>query len=103
MIAPFDGCLKNLPQEIIDHVEYEVKYEGFIQRQLKDVERFKHIENIRIPPDLNYDNISGLSKEIREKLKVFSPVSLGQANRISGVTPAAITILMIYLRKRNHA
>ncbi|HOW35264.1 MAG TPA: tRNA uridine-5-carboxymethylaminomethyl(34) synthesis enzyme MnmG [Candidatus Omnitrophota bacterium] len=100
MIAPFDGKLKKLPATVIDQVEYEIKYEGFIQRQLKDVQRFKSIENIKIPPDFDYSRVSGLSTEIRQKLKKFSPLSLGQANRISGVTPAAISILMIYLRKK---
>ena len=80
-------------------VEYEIKYEGFISRQLKDVERFRHIEKIKIPSDIDYDVIASLSNEIRQKLKEFTPMNLGQANRISGVTPAAISILMIYLRK----
>jgi tRNA uridine 5-carboxymethylaminomethyl modification enzyme len=99
MIAPFDGSLKDFPQAVIDQVEYEIKYEGFIERQLKDVEKFKHIEKIRIPSGIDYDAIHGLSIEIRQKLKRFAPVSLGQAHRISGVTPAAISILMVYLRK----
>jgi tRNA uridine 5-carboxymethylaminomethyl modification enzyme len=99
MIAPFDGKLVNCSREVIDQVEYEIKYEGFISRQLKDVERFKHIEKIKIPPDIDYDVIPSLSIEIRQKLKRFVPMNLGQANRISGVTPAAITILMVYLRK----
>jgi tRNA uridine 5-carboxymethylaminomethyl modification enzyme len=99
MIAPFDGTLKDFPQAVIDQVEYEIKYEGFIQRQLKDVEKFKHIEKIRIPSDIDYDAIPSLSIEIRQKLKRFTPMNLGQANRISGVTPAAISILMVYLRK----
>ncbi len=98
-IAPYDGNLKDFPQEVIDQVEYEIKYEGFIHKQMKTVERFRHIENIRIPSDINYDAVGGLSAEIREKLKRFGPVSLGQANRISGVTPSAISILMVYLRK----
>ncbi|HQP10173.1 MAG TPA: tRNA uridine-5-carboxymethylaminomethyl(34) synthesis enzyme MnmG [Candidatus Omnitrophota bacterium] len=99
VIAPFDGALKDYPQAVIDQVEYEIKYEGFIQRQLKDVEKFKHIEKIKIPPDIDYDAIPSLSIEIRQKLKRFAPTSLGQAHRISGVTPAAISILMVYLRK----
>jgi len=99
MIAPFDGKLKDFPPEVIGQVEYEVKYQGFIDRQLKDVERFKHIEKIKIPPDIDYDAIGSLSIEIRQKLKKFAPINLGQANRISGVTPAAISILMVYLRK----
>ncbi|MBM3251489.1 MAG: tRNA uridine-5-carboxymethylaminomethyl(34) synthesis enzyme MnmG, partial [Candidatus Omnitrophica bacterium] len=89
----------NIPEEIKSQVETEIKYSGFIQRQLKEVQRFRKIENIRIPPDLNYANISGLSREIREKLSEFKPISLGQASRISGVTPAAISILMVYLEK----
>ena len=101
MIAPFDGELKNFPQAVIDQVEYEIKYEGFIERQHRMIERFRHLENIKIPKDFDYTNVSGLSVEIKEKLKRFSPVSLGQANRISGVTPSAISILMIYLRKRS--
>ena len=82
-------------------MEYEIKYEGFISRQLKDIQRFKHIEKIKIPDDINYDIIPSLSIEIRQKLKSFAPTNLGQANRISGVTPAAISILMVYLKKYN--
>jgi len=94
MIAPV-----NRPREIIDQIEYEIKYQGFIRRQMKDIERFKHIEKIKIPADIDYDAIASLSNEIRQKLKKYSPMNLGQANRISGVTPAAISILMVYLRK----
>ena len=79
--------------------EIEVKYAGFIQRQLAEVERFKNLEKIKVPPDLDYASIASLSREIREKLAVFKPLNLGQASRISGVTPVAISILMIYLRK----
>ncbi len=101
MISRYDGNLKKLPQTVIDQVEYEIKYEGFIQRQFKDVERFRHIENIKIPAGFDYDGIPGLSIEIRQKLKKFTPISLGQANRISGVTPAAISLLMVYLKKKS--
>ncbi len=80
-------------------LEIEVKYSGFIQRQLKDVERFEHLEKIKLPPDFDYSNLSGISREIREKLIKFKPLNLGQASRISGVTPAAISLLMVYLRK----
>ncbi len=99
MIADFDGTLKDQGEQVISQVEYEIKYEGFISRQNKDVEKFKHIEYIRIPSDLKFDTIPGLSKEIVEKLKRFAPTTLGQANRISGMTPAAITLMMVYLRK----
>lgn len=99
MIAPYDGNLKNYPAQVVAQVEYEIKYEGFIGRQLKEVEKFRHIENIKVPAGIDYEVIPSLSREIREKLKRFGPSTLGQANRISGVTPAAITILMIYLKK----
>lgn len=99
MIAAFDGTLKEQGPQVIAQVEYEIKYEGFISRQNKDVEKFKHIEHIRIPAGMNFDDVHGLSKEIREKLKRFGPATLGQANRISGVTPAAITLMMVYLKK----
>ncbi len=100
MIAGFKGKDKGLSAEIIDQIEYEIKYEGFIAQQKKNVEKFQHIEKIKIPKDIDYENIQGLSIEIRQKLKRFNPINLGQANRISGVTPAAISILMIYLRKQ---
>ncbi len=103
MIADFDGGLKELPQSVIDQVEYEIKYEGFIEQQLKEVDRFKHIELIRIPEGIEYSKISGISREIAEKLTKRRPVSLGQASRISGVTPAAISILMVYFRKQKQA
>ena len=82
-------------------MEIEVKYRGFVQRQLKDVEKFENLEKIKIPDSLDYSNINGLSREIREKLNKFKPLNLGQASRISGVTPAAISLLMVYLRKLN--
>jgi tRNA uridine 5-carboxymethylaminomethyl modification enzyme len=80
-------------------VEIEIKYAGFIQRQIKDVERFKHLEKIKLPLDFDYSSLSGISREIREKLAKFKPLNLGQASRISGVTPVAISLLMVYLRK----
>lgn len=86
-------------KEVLKGIEIEVKYSGFIKRQLAEVKDFKHLEKIRIPPDLGYDRINGLSAEIREKLLRFRPINLGQASRISGVTPTAITILMVYLKK----
>jgi tRNA uridine 5-carboxymethylaminomethyl modification enzyme len=91
--------LKKFPQSALQQAEIAVKYEGFIQRQLKEVERFADLEKIRLSADLNYSAIPGLSREIREKLAKIRPLNLGQASRISGVTPAAISILMVYLRK----
>ncbi|MCX5681919.1 MAG: tRNA uridine-5-carboxymethylaminomethyl(34) synthesis enzyme MnmG, partial [Candidatus Omnitrophica bacterium] len=99
MIVPFDGDLHSDRRDIIEQVEYEIKYEGFIVRQLRDIKKFKYLENIKIPENMNYETISGLSKEIQQKLATFLPETLGQANRISGVTPSAISILMVYLKK----
>ena len=101
MVASFNSQEKSLSAEIINQIEYEIKYEGFIAQQQKSVEKFQHIEKIKIPKNIDYENIQGLSIEIRQKLKKFNPINLGQANRISGVTPAAISTLMIYLRKQS--
>jgi len=89
--------------EIFDllQAEIEVKYNGFIQRQLKEIGRFKNLEKIKIPLDFDYQKIPGLSREIKEKLKQCKPLNLGQASRISGVTPVAISILLIYLKKKD--
>jgi len=89
----------DLSPEEIKEVEIEVKYEGFIKRQLTEIERLKKIERIRIPEQLDYKNINGLSSEVKEKLVKVKPVNLGQASRISGITPAAVSLLMIYLEK----
>lgn len=83
-----------------EQVEIQVKYEGYIQRQLQQVERFASLEQRNIPEDLDYDTVTGLGAEVRQKLKQVKPVSLGQASRISGVTPAAISLLMVALEKR---
>ncbi len=89
-----------LSPEEMNAVEVEIKYEGFIERQIKEVARFDKIERIRIPADIDYDIVHGLSTEVREKLSRIKPMTLGQASRISGITPAAVSILMIYLEKR---
>ena len=89
----------NLPPNVIQEVEIEVKYQGYIERQEKEIGRFRKIEEIRISPTLDFYCIPGLSTEVKEKLYRFRPLSLGQASRISGITPAAISILMVYLKK----
>ena len=82
------------------HIEVDIKYEGYIKRELSHINKFKKIEKIRIPEDFNYSGVSGLSNEIKEKLTEFRPRSLGQASRISGVTPVAISLLMVRLHTR---
>ncbi|MBN2831619.1 MAG: tRNA uridine-5-carboxymethylaminomethyl(34) synthesis enzyme MnmG [Candidatus Omnitrophica bacterium] len=91
--------LTDLEFDVAEAVEIEVKYSGFIKRQLKDVEKFEHLEKIKVPQAIKYEDIPGLSREIKEKLKRFRPLTLGQASRISGITPAAILILMVYFKK----
>jgi tRNA uridine 5-carboxymethylaminomethyl modification enzyme len=83
-----------------EQVEIQVKYEGYISRQLDQVERFAGLEQKAVPADLDYDALTGLGAEVRQKLKQVRPVSLGQASRISGVTPAAISLLLVALEKR---
>jgi tRNA uridine 5-carboxymethylaminomethyl modification enzyme len=78
--------------------EIEIKYEGYIKRHLADIERFKHLEKIRLPDDFDFHRVHGLSNELKEKLSLVRPVSLGQASRISGMTPAAISVLMVVLK-----
>ncbi|HHY05076.1 MAG TPA: tRNA uridine-5-carboxymethylaminomethyl(34) synthesis enzyme MnmG [Thermoanaerobacterales bacterium] len=96
-LKELDETREELPSEIIEQVEIAVTYEGYIKRQINQINRHKKMENKRIPEDINYDDIHGLRIEAREKLKEVMPLSIGQASRISGVTPADITVLLIYL------
>ncbi len=89
-----------LERSAAEQVEIQVKYEGYIQRQLLQVERFASLEQKSLPSDMDYDAITGLGSEVKQKLKEVRPVSFGQASRISGVTPAAISLLMVALEKR---
>lgn len=98
-ISPLMDGHRLHPQEVIREVETQVKYEGYIARQQQEVERFKKLEERRIPPDLDYDCIAGLSREVRAKLKEIRPLSLGQASRIPGITPAALSILLVILAR----
>jgi tRNA uridine 5-carboxymethylaminomethyl modification enzyme len=88
-----------LTADVISQIEIDIKYAGFILRQLEEVARFKKIEKIKMPQELDFKKVRGLSKEIVEKLERFRPVSLGQASRISGVTPAAVSLLMVTINK----
>jgi tRNA uridine 5-carboxymethylaminomethyl modification enzyme len=83
-------------------VEIQVKYEGYIKRQREQIERFKKWEEVNFPEDFNLCSVIGLSAEVMEKLSKIKPYSLGQASRISGVTPAAISILMVNLKKQGY-
>jgi len=89
----------DVPDEVIEQVEIQVKYDGYIQRQQQMIEKFKRLEETKIPDSMNFCEIPGLSTEVKEKLNKVRPLSLGQASRISGITPAAISILMVYVKK----
>lgn len=102
MLSEIDPDRKWLPDDVIEQVEIEIKYEGYIERQLRQVEQFKKMEKKKIPVDLDYDDVPSLRLEARQKLKTFHPVSVGQASRISGVSPADITVLIVYLEQYRH-
>lgn len=100
VLAKIDPKRMPLPADVIEQVEIEIKYEGYIERQMRQVEQYKKMEKKRIPADLDYNDISSLRLEARQKLIAFKPVSVGQASRISGVSPADISVLLIYLEKK---
>ena len=97
MLAAFDTDRLELPKAVWYQAEISLKYEGYIKRQLKQVEEFSRMEERKLPEDINYDEVTGLRLEAREKLKKIKPHSFGQASRISGVSPADISVLMVWL------
>ena len=99
VLAPIDKHRPELPEDVREQVNINLKYEGYISRQLRQVEHFKKLENKIIPEGLDYYEINGLRKEAMQKLDKFNPRSIGQASRISGVSPADISVLLIYLGK----
>ena len=95
----FDKKRPELDKQVTDEVEIMVKYEGYINMQLKQVEGFKKLERKLLPEDINYEDVKGIRLEARQKLNKFKPYSIGQASRISGVSPADISVLLIYLEQ----
>ncbi len=98
MIEPIDENRPELIDSVKEQVNINIKYSGYIERQIKQVEAFKKMEKKKIPSDIDYNSISGLRLEARQKLNDFNPVSIGQASRISGVSPADISVLLVYLK-----
>lgn len=96
-IKEIDKDRPKLPEDVIEQVVINIKYDGYIKRQLKQVEQYKKMENKKIPLNINYDDIRNLRLEARQKLKQFQPISVGQASRIGGVSPADISVLLVYL------
>ena len=100
-IAPFDKERPELPLSVTEEVEIQIKYAGYLDRQKKQVEEFKKEESRLLPADIDYDSIAGLRLEARQKLSEIRPMSIGQAGRISGVSPADIAVLLIYLEQNS--
>lgn len=101
LLGEIDPDRTPLPEAVKEQVEIEIKYEGYIERQLRQVAAFKKMEKKRIPENIDYDAISSLRLEARQKLKAFRPTSVGQASRISGVSPADVSVLLVYLEHFN--
>ena len=101
-LVEIDTDRPKLSKEVTDQVEINLKYDGYIKRQMKQVEQFKKLENKKIPQDLDYKEIGSLRAEAVQKLEAYRPLSIGQASRISGVSPADISVILIYLEQRNH-
>ncbi|MGN1317425.1 MAG: tRNA uridine-5-carboxymethylaminomethyl(34) synthesis enzyme MnmG, partial [Lachnospirales bacterium] len=99
-LSPIDLDRPELSYDIREQVNIQIKYEGYIARQLKQVEQFKKLEAKKIPNDINYDDVMGLRLEATQKLKLVKPVSIGQASRISGVSPADVNMLLVHLNTR---
>ena len=98
ILKPIDTeRVETLSREIMEQIDINIKYDGYIKRQMKQVEQFKKLENKRIPDDIDYDKVPSLRIEAVQKLKQFRPISMGQASRISGVSPADISVLLVYL------
>ena len=97
VLAEIDPGRRPLSDDVIEQININIKYDGYIKRQLKQVEQFKKMEKKLIPSDIDYDDVSSLRLEARQKLKKFQPISVGQASRISGVSPADISVLLVYL------
>jgi tRNA uridine 5-carboxymethylaminomethyl modification enzyme len=95
----FDPGLDGIDARIAEEVETRIKYEGYIERQNKQVRRLKRMEDVRVPDEMDYETVYGLSTEVREKLSRVRPVSLGQASRISGITPAALMAIQVHLKR----
>ena len=98
-LAPFDAERSELPRAVCEEAEIMIKYEGYLKRQTRQIEELLRMENVPLPPDIDYNALPGLRIEARQKLSRIRPLNLGQASRISGVSPADIAALMIYLGK----
>ena len=101
LLGEIDNQREDLPEQVKEEVEIQVKYEGYIKMQESQVEKFKKMERKLLPENIDYNEISGISLEARQKLNKHKPHSIGQASRISGVSPADISVLLVYLQTKN--
>ena len=99
-LSPIDPDRQDLPDAVREQVNVEIKYHGYIERQKRQVEQFRKTEGRHIPSDINYDDVSGLRIEARQKLKAFHPENVGQAGRIAGINPADVSVLLVYLKQK---
>ena len=99
MYSHLPGKLEGIKRNAVDEIEASVKYAGYIERQRTDIERLQKNENTKIPSAVDYENVIGLSNEVKQKLSEAQPQSLARASRLPGVTPAAISLLMVHLKK----
>jgi tRNA uridine 5-carboxymethylaminomethyl modification enzyme len=99
LVGPLDTERKELPLDVINQININIKYDGYIRRQLKQVEVFKKLEGKKLDPDIDYTSVMGLRKEATQKINMYKPLSIGQASRISGVSPADISVLLVYLEQ----
>ena len=93
----FGQC--RLPENVIEQVEIQVKYQGYIDRQNEEIDSRRDIETLKLPDDIDYSKVKGLSAEVQQKLNQHKPETIGQASRISGITPAAVALLMVHLKR----
>ena len=99
ILAEIDKDRPDLPDEVAEQVNINIKYDGYIKRQLKQVKNFKKLESKNLPEQFDYSQVNGLRIEAQQKLNLYQPVNVGQASRISGVSPADISVLLVYLEQ----
>lgn len=102
VLAPIDPERPELSAEVREQVNINIKYDGYIKRQIKQVKQFKKLENKKLPENFDYDQVSGLRMEAQQKLNLYQPISIGQASRIAGVSPADISVLLVYLEQLHY-
>lgn len=102
-LAELDPDRQELPEDIVEQININIKYEGYIKRQLKQVESFKKLEGKKLDPEFDYSMVSGLRREAIQKLNLYKPLSIGQASRISGVSPADVSVLLVFLEQYKHS